>query len=91
MELTEAKIQRRVIDKLEDNGWLVNKLIQTTLNGWPDLIAIKNGKCVFIECKAGTKKPDLLQALRHDKIRQHGVDVYLVNEKNYKTFYHDNL
>jgi Holliday junction resolvase-like predicted endonuclease len=73
--MREALIQAQIKKYLEANGWLTIKLIQTTMNGIPDLIALKDGRTVFIEVKQPGKKPTDLQAYRHDKLRAKGFDV----------------
>jgi len=49
--MLEQKIQTKIIKKLEQNGWYVVKLIKTSKNGLMDLMALKNGKTMFIEVK----------------------------------------
>lgn len=49
--MLEQKIQSKIIKKLEVDGWLVLKLIKVSKSGYPDLIALKNGKTMFIEVK----------------------------------------
>lgn len=73
--MREALIQSQIKKYLESNGWLTIKLIQTTMNGIPDLIALKDGRTVFIEVKQPGKKPTDLQLYRHDKLRAKGFDV----------------
>jgi hypothetical protein len=38
-DILESKVQRQIIRYLEDAGWYVVKILQTTKNGWPDLQA----------------------------------------------------
>jgi len=49
--MLEQAIQTKIIKKLEQNGWYVVKLIKTSKNGLMDLMALKNGKTMFIEVK----------------------------------------
>lgn len=81
--MSEARIQSRIIKNLERSGWLVNKIIQSTKNGWPDLEAIRGGKTVYIEVKDIGEKPDPLQLVRHRQIKEHGGDVYLTSDKDF--------
>lgn len=73
--MREAIIQGQIKKYLETNGWMVIKLIQTTMNGIPDLVALKDGRTVFVEVKQPGKKPSDLQAYRHEKLRAKGFDV----------------
>ncbi|OAV65752.1 hypothetical protein Barb6_02775 [Bacteroidales bacterium Barb6] len=51
MAKLESDIQRRIIQRLEAEGWYVVKLILTNRPGIPDLMALKNGKAFFVEVK----------------------------------------
>jgi Holliday junction resolvase len=61
----EAKLQKKIIDKLIKKGWYVLNLIKTNKNGIPDLLALKDGeKPFFIEVKAKNGKASKLQEFR---------------------------
>lgn len=77
--ISEADIQSSVIKAYEKDGWLVNKMIQTTANGWPDLECYRNGAIIFIECKAPGKKPTPLQLYRHEQLRNQGFTVLIID------------
>lgn len=81
--MTEAQIQSRIKERMKGRGWLVVKLLQTTMNGIPDLMAIKKGRVVFIEVKAVGKSPGLLQVLRHEMLRDAGVEVFVTDNKDF--------
>jgi Holliday junction resolvase len=49
--MLEQAIQTKIIKKLEQDGFYVVKLIKTSKNGLMDLMALKNGKTMFIEVK----------------------------------------
>jgi Holliday junction resolvase len=71
--MKESFIQRQIIVKLESWGWMVVKLIQTNTNGIPDLMAIRNGKTVFIEVKRDGEQPAPLQKHRLNQINDKGI------------------
>jgi len=71
--MKESYIQRQIIVKLESWGWMVVKLIQTNTNGIPDLMAIRDGKCVFIEVKREGEEPEPLQKHRLNQINDKGI------------------
>ncbi len=73
----ESIIQSKIKDHFIKNGWLVNKIIQSTNNGWPDLECFKNGKVIFIEAK-DDKDAAPLQKYRHKLLKQQGFDVYII-------------
>lgn len=72
--MKESKIQSDIIKALEKSGWLVVKIIQTNQNGWPDLMALRQGKAVFIEVKRPGNKARDLQQYRLDKIALQGFE-----------------
>lgn len=75
----ESKIQRRIIKKLESDGWLVVKLSLTNKNGIPDLLCLKSSRYIWIEVKAPGEKPRKLQEFRHQQLRDHGAEVHVVD------------
>ena len=79
MPLKESIIQTKVRLHFERQGWLVVKIIQTTLNGWPDLQCHKSGQTIFIETKANGKEPSPLQRYRHDQLMAQGFEVYVID------------
>lgn len=78
--MRESEVQTKVIALYEKAGWLVVKIIQCTLNGWPDLQCHKNNKTIFIECKATGETADPLQEYRHHLLRQQGFEVYIIDD-----------
>ena len=47
----ESSIQTAISEALTENGWFVVKIMMASKNGIPDLMAIKNGRTIFIEVK----------------------------------------
>lgn len=77
--LPESIIQRETIKHYEKQGWLVVKIIQTTMNGWPDLQCHRNGVTLFIECKSENGRLSPLQLYRHAQLREQGFEVLVIN------------
>ena len=75
--MKESEIQRKITLQLEKKGWVVVKLIKTTMNGIPDLMALKCGKTVFIEVKTDKGVTSELQKFRHEKLRSQGFTVHV--------------
>lgn len=72
----ESSVQDKIIKHLEKCGWWVTKILQSTTNGIPDLLAIRKGRVVFIETKRpGIKKADPLQEYIHQQIREQNIEV----------------
>lgn len=72
--MLEKNIQSKIKKKLEEQGYLVVKLIKTNCNGIPDLIALKNGKTMFIEVKQEKGILSELQKLRIEQLRKQGFE-----------------
>lgn len=71
--MTEQQVQRKIIEKMEANGWYVIKLIRTTKNGIPDLLCHRAGMTVYIEVKLPGKKPSKLQTYRMAELFLYGI------------------
>jgi len=82
MPLKESSLQSKVSKYFEKRGWLVVKIIQTTLNGWPDLQCHKDGKTIFIEVKAENGIVSPLQNYRHEQLTKLGFEVYVIRNLN---------
>jgi Holliday junction resolvase-like predicted endonuclease len=74
--MKESLIQKKIKETHERDGWIVIKLIQTTLNGVPDLMMMKAGQVVFVEVKTGKNKSTPLQQYVQNKIREKGITVF---------------
>lgn len=82
----ESKLQAKIRTKLKSNKWLVMKVNLCSLNGWPDLYALREGRSVWLEIKDPTRKtkPKPLQDYIREKIIYHGGESYKV--VNYDEF-----
>jgi len=72
-----SKHQTRVIKKMEADGWFVVNLIKTSKNGIPDLLCLKDGKAVFIECKEKNDTVKPLQEFRIKQLNEIGFEAYV--------------
>lgn len=77
----ESATQSRIIKRLQADGWLCVRLIQTNMNGIPDLLCLKDGTARFIEVKRNGEQPRPLQVHRHEQLRQAGFIVEVMNEQ----------
>lgn len=57
----EGKIQKKIISYLKDSGYFVTKLMQTSTNGIPDVLAVSGHTTIFVEVKTETGKLSELQ------------------------------
>ena len=72
--MLESKIQSGIIKKLELQGYFVIKLIATNKNGIADILALKNGKAIFIEVKQPSGVLSELQKLRIKQLTDLGFE-----------------
>ena len=88
----ESDIQKKIINYLKKEGYLVVKTIVLNVSGYPDIFAFKNGKTLFVEVKNEKGKVSVLQQHRINSLRQQGFDVIISRSvedfketfKNYK-------
>jgi len=73
--MTEQQIQTKIKKKLQAQGYFVTKLIKTSTNGIPDLLAIKDGKATFIEVKRENGILSPLQEFRLSELKKYGCIV----------------
>lgn len=75
----ESRLQRKIIDDLEKDGWIVVKIKLCNLNGFPDLMALKNGNVFFIEVKDEGEEAEPLQDVRHQMLRDQKFYVFVID------------
>lgn len=74
-----SKFQTHLINKYTKKGYIVLNLIKLSQNGYPDLICLKNGKAIFIECKEGKDTLKPLQKFRIDQLKEQGFDAFAIH------------
>ncbi len=85
----ENRVKKVVKDYLKWHGWFVFHILQG-LGSYPgiaDLIAIKDGRVLFIECKAPNGKLSEKQDSFRSEIWQHGGEYVVVHDLNELTLY----
>lgn len=76
---SEAEIERKHRLRAMDDGWFVEKIMQTGRKGFPDRFYLKARRLVLIEWKRFGKKATRQQEIRHEELRRHGAEVYVVD------------
>lgn len=74
--MNEQQVQTKIKRLLEGAGWKVLKIIQLSENGYPDIMALKDGRAVFIEVKSEGKKPRALQEYRIKELDSYGFKAF---------------
>jgi len=75
---TEAEIESKHRDRARQQGWVVEKIIQTGRGGFPDRFYARGGRVVLLEFKRPGGRVGKQQKLRHDELREAGVEVHVV-------------
>ena len=79
--MLESKIQAKIIRRFEAQGYFVVKLVKTSKNGIPDLMALKDGKTIFIEVKRPIiGKLSKVQEYRIREIKEYGFETLILTE-----------
>lgn len=73
--MLESARQTQIKKKMQDDGWIVVKLIKTSMNGIPDLMCLKEGEVKFIEVKQAKGVISPIQQYVIDTLRINGFDV----------------
>lgn len=77
----EAKLQKKIIDYLEDRGCYVLKVMRSNKSGHPDLeVFTPVGKIWLFEVKDKGKKAEPLQEHRHEELRSRNFKVLVVDD-----------
>jgi Holliday junction resolvase len=79
--MLESKIQAKIIKRFTDAGYMVIKLIKTSKNGIPDLMALKDGKVLFVEVKRPLLgKLSKVQEYRIKELKEYGFETLILTE-----------
>ena len=87
----ESYIERKVCKHGEKTGWLVRKVQWQGRRGAPDRLFMGFGLHVWIEFKQWGKKPEDHQAREHQRMLDHGVTVYVIDNIEDGVFLLDRL
>ena len=63
----------------ESRGWLFEKVVSNTRRGWPDRFCARKGRVMLVEFKKPGKEPTEQQMLRHQELREKGVEVHWID------------
>ena len=76
-----SKFQTKIIKQYEAQGYTVLNIIKLSASGYPDLLALKDGVSVFIECKEVYDSLSELQKIRINQLIKNGFKACCVQDK----------
>lgn len=68
--------QNKIKKQMEQKGYKVVSVIKLSQNGFPDLLCMKDGRSVWIECKEKNDTLKPLQKYRIDELINNGFEAY---------------
>jgi Holliday junction resolvase len=79
--VSEAKLQKKILDELKAKGYWTVKTITCNRAGVPDILACSpNGKFVAIEVKTPTGKLSVLQQVNMQQLMNLNAEVILARD-----------
>ena len=78
--------QTKIKNQYTKLGYTVLKVIKLSDSGYPDLLALKDGKAIWIEVKEKNDTLKELQGFRIDELRQLGFDAYCLQDGKGKIY-----
>lgn len=78
--MRESSIEKRLVEKVKEQGGLILKLACTGMAGIPDRLVVGEcGMTAFVEVKAPGKKTRKLQDKRIGELKKLGQNVFVVD------------
>lgn len=77
----ESDIESDICKRAKKRGWVTYKLMRCNINGVPDRIFHRRGYTMYMEIKKPGEHPNEQQKKRHKEIRQQGIPVHLVDNR----------
>lgn len=71
---------------MKHQGFIVVSVIKLSANGYPDLMCMKDGQTIWIECKEANDTLKPLQRYRILELRANGFDAYCLQDGKGKIF-----
>lgn len=73
VKITEAKIEKKVLDYCRKHGIYCRKFTSPSNRGVPDRVLCKDGQAMFLELKSAGNKPTPLQQKELADLNAHGM------------------
>lgn len=81
-EVSEKAIEKYLVDSVKAKGGICLKYSNANMAGYPDrLILLPKGRVAWVELKSKGRKPNKLQAIRHQQMEGIGHFVFVIDCK----------
>ena len=78
--MRERTLELKLVKETRKRGGVALKFVSPGYADMPDrLVLLPGGKLAFVEVKAPGKKPRMLQVKRHEKLRELGFQVFVLD------------
>ncbi len=82
-EVSEKEIEKYLVKRAGEHGWPCLKYSNPNMVGYPDrLIVLPDGQVAWVEVKSRDKKPRKIQRVRHDRLREMGHVVWVIDSRS---------
>ena len=81
-----SSFKNKVKKQMEAQGYTVVSVVNLSSNGYPDLLCLKDGKIIWIECKESNDTLKPLQAFRIDELISNGFEAYCLQDGKGKIY-----
>ena len=81
-----SSFQNKVKKQMQAKGYTVVSVIKLSANGYPDLLCLKDGQSVWIECKEANDTLKPLQKHRIDELINNGFEAYCLQDGKGKIY-----
>ena len=81
-----SSFQNKVKKQMQSKGYTVVSVIKLSANGYPDLLCMKDGNSVWIECKEANDTLKPLQKHRIDELIANGFEAYCLQDGKGKIY-----
>lgn len=75
-----SAFQNKIKREYQKKGYTVVKVVKFVDSGYPDLLAMKDGKCIWIECKEKNDNLKPLQKFVIDNLINNGFEAFAIQD-----------
>ena len=81
-----STFQNKIIKQYKAKGYTVVSVVKLSENGYPDLLCMKDGKSIWIECKEANDTLKPLQKYRIRELIKNGFEAFCLKDGQGKIY-----